>query len=200
MSWFTLPTEKIEQLAREFEIENPDGLRRAVATAMDAMAEARVKDQPEYDDRNADSLDKLAGLLAQVIQLLQEPRNGYRLTAWLRQHWEILRVPDLLDQLQIFQSAATEAHRKRVPPRGPLAPRDARAASAVLVRYWVSLGRRFTQNQRWASGERGRPEPVTLGERFVYKVIQSFAPDATNRLRTIAREFTRKPSIQTETP
>jgi hypothetical protein len=203
--------ERLDRIQTEFRIADRDALVAIIGRAMRACAE---NSDATPDFRERDGLDEFAKTLGTAVELLRDPLNSNRLALY----WRTLpaadralapsHIPDFLRQLEFVQQAAEKAHRNREQKRGPLPRRDLRAAVAILVAYWEGiLGRRFTQDQNWAKAKMGRREPITEGESFIYRAMETFAPDLLDGLRTVCRDFTqsrrrayRVPSENAQTP
>lgn len=189
----------VEDIAREFQIPDHGALHRAIWNAVWTMAE-RGDHAPDF--RSKDSLNKLAKPLGQVIALLRDPLNGNRLAMYLRglSSEDQRSLPDdpgamILDfgrTAETILAAAAAAHRQRSQTRGALADgQDIAAAAGSLIDYWTrDLGRQFTRDHRWVPGEQDDLEPVTPGERFIWRVVRTFAPErADDDLRSALRRL-----------
>lgn len=180
----------LDQLQREFHIDDRAGLMEAISAAMWALA----KNGPNTPDfREADTLDELAKVLRRARELLTDPINGNRLAEY---GWTLATpafgfVADPLGcaiMLQRLQQAALAAHREREQKTGKLPPRDLRAVVDSLATYWTrDLEREFTQDHRWAASPNHRKEPVTEAERFVFGIVEYLAPDRLGDLPTVLR-------------
>jgi hypothetical protein len=189
---FSLPKAIIEELGARYEIKDLESLRLAAGEAMYAYAE---NSDAVPDFREKDTLDELAMTLRRAAELIGDPLNGNRLALYWRTQPLATQsglpyIPDWIRQAEFMAQTANEAHQLRVQARGRLPRRDVRAATKVLVDYWITiLGRRFTQDQMWAE-HCGQRVPVTTSEYFVYDVLRSFLGNKlAGELRSIAREF-----------
>lgn len=197
----------LDSLVEDFGIEDRDTLAAALLQAISTLAERSVR--PELDDHRPDTLDKLADKIGEVIALLDDNMNTYRLmnglSALSPPQTHALRVVDMREALELYQRVAAKEHKDRTPKRGPLANQDLRAAVAVLVDYWVdTLKRDFSPDANtWVCGEGSKLEPTTEGERFVYRALSyvlacgrayvlASVPERASELRSIANEFRRR--------
>ena len=192
--------EFIDFLVKQFEIPDRDALIKAILVAKNAYDNIHLfgEEGGHWNEEEADRLDALDEPLRDALRLT-------RLASWpIAQELERSggggfgstadeiekQVESLCDRLAVVGHAAATAPRRR---RRPSRPEHValRAFARPLVAYWTgTLGRKFTQNQRWAPDARGREVPVTVATRFLYAVIEHLAPGKGNGLRTIAREFT----------
>jgi hypothetical protein len=177
-----------------FDLVEEFGFPDRVALAevlVEAEALKYSEDLPEFwDDRVADTLNELEKPLDDVIRLLEDKLNAYRI-------WGDLGDPDrVLDLLRDVRATARAEHRKR-DRRGPLPPLrrlELRGAVEGLATFWVATKGRFEHSHAadaWPPNADGVEEPKIKngGPGFVFRVIKHFAPDRLRGLRTLLRDI-----------
>jgi hypothetical protein len=161
---------------------------------------------PGYDEREPDTLDKLAEPIDLVVQLLDDPKNAYRLLRELVHREperaaatgqtpatageidsELAGLPDLLRDIR---DAIPKAHHGRTQKSGPLSTKGELAqVAAMLGQFWIeATGTPFEwSHTNWAKGKHDIDEPVRDPARFVFRVVERLWPGRGQELRGIRK-------------
>ncbi|HEY1797424.1 MAG TPA: hypothetical protein VGG57_15035, partial [Stellaceae bacterium] len=203
MRFRTLEDDFVKSLMESFDIKDRDPLVRAVLAAANASTNNRLFGRGgHWTTVESDALDALGAPLRKSARLLRIASRAIALELSVRHNDEFAgktadeikqQIEAMSDRLNFVADAVGQAPRNRRPQSRPEHER-LRAMVAPLAEYWrCTLGRRFTDNQRWALGHNGE-EPTTAATKFVYAVVEHLDRGAGSGLKTVAREFTGPPS------
>jgi hypothetical protein len=182
----------LDGLMREFSF--PDRVRAALAEMLTEAGVFSFAPPNFYDDRLGDTLDELDEPMGEVIRLLEDNLNAYRIWRELARSGanpaELDReLSELPDRLRKIGAAAKAAHRKRAQKSGPLAKIDLPELAERAARFYVTAtGERFTQHhQNWAPGPGGVLGPTARGELFVFRVVEHVMPRRGRELQNLRK-------------
>jgi hypothetical protein len=194
----------VDGLVKDFNIPDRRALEEILRVAEQEYERERLfgklGEETQTEAWMLDELDlplrKTLWLLGWLKLTLAQQMAGVGDEEFTERYAEVSRKEDELRDLEdrladVARAAAKVSRHRRGRGEHHSEHKVVRGIVDVLVDYWKhGLGRKFGQDHKTWTEDRGRLVPKSKAVRFVFRVVEHLAPGRGATLKTIAREFT----------